>query len=130
MLPVHLAIGLVEGVVTAIVVNFIRKADPEIFSVNEINVARTKPAMQKVIIGLVAVTLVTGGIVSWFASAHPDGLEWSISKITGREEMESPLLPAVRVLLPELLRLLSVPLFCVLLRRPAPEKILRPEEMI
>ena len=30
--------------------------------------------------------IVTGGALSWFASTHPDGLEWSIDKITGRGE--------------------------------------------
>ncbi len=31
--------------------------------------------------------LITGGIFSWFASTHPDGLEWSMGKISGREEL-------------------------------------------
>jgi cobalt/nickel transport system permease protein len=28
--------------------------------------------------------IITGGVLSWFASTHPDGLDWSIEKITGR----------------------------------------------
>jgi cobalt/nickel transport system permease protein len=32
--------------------------------------------------------LLTGGIVSWFASKNPDGLEWAITKVTGKEELE------------------------------------------
>jgi cobalt/nickel transport system permease protein len=29
----------------------------------------------------------TAGVFSWFASENPDGLEWSISKITGNTEL-------------------------------------------
>jgi cobalt/nickel transport system permease protein len=31
--------------------------------------------------------VVAGGGLSWFASTVPDGLEWSIGKITGKEEL-------------------------------------------
>ena len=34
-------------------------------------------------IGILA--LLVGGGVSWFASTHPDGLEWSIYNMTGEE---------------------------------------------
>ena len=30
-----------------------------------------------------------GGVISWFASTHPDGLEWSIARVSGSEELES-----------------------------------------
>ena len=32
----------------------------------------------------------TGGFLSWFASTHPDGLEWAIKGVTGKEEIEAP----------------------------------------
>ena len=31
--------------------------------------------------------VITGGALSWFASTHPDGLEWSIEKVTGKGEL-------------------------------------------
>jgi cobalt/nickel transport system permease protein len=31
-----------------------------------------------------------GGFVSQFASTKPDGLEWSITKVTGQKELKSP----------------------------------------
>jgi cobalt/nickel transport system permease protein len=31
-----------------------------------------------------------GGVVSWFASKNPDGLEWAIAKMTGKEELKGP----------------------------------------
>ena len=33
------------------------------------------------------VAVITGGALSWFASTHPDGLEWSIEKVTGKGEL-------------------------------------------
>ena len=38
---------------------------------------------------LAATAAVTGGLFSLFASSHPDGLEWSIEKVTGSTELES-----------------------------------------
>ena len=32
--------------------------------------------------------VITGGILSRFASDQPDGLEWSITKVTGQEELK------------------------------------------
>ncbi|MBT3292001.1 MAG: cobalamin biosynthesis protein CbiM, partial [Victivallales bacterium] len=87
MLPIHLAIGLVEGVVTAAVVNFVWKAEPGIIS---LRMDRTPAAgkLKPVMVGLLAVAALTGVIVSWCASQYPDGLEWSVAKITGSEEVE------------------------------------------
>lgn len=88
MQPVHLAIGIVEGLVTAGVINFIYAARPEIME--RITSARPLAAglsMKKVFGGLLIVTILTGGVLSWFASANPDGLEWSIEKTFGKTEL-------------------------------------------
>ena len=78
MQPIHLAIGIVEGFVTAAVVTFVWKARPEILKM----VATSRPAehlaLKKVLAGLLVVAAITGGILSWFASANPDGLEWAM----------------------------------------------------
>ncbi len=87
MQPIHLAIGVVEGLVTAAVVNFARKAEPGLL---EGRTARVSGGFRKVLAGLAVAALVVGGALSWFASAHPDGLEWSIAGITGSEELEAP----------------------------------------
>jgi cobalt/nickel transport system permease protein len=34
--------------------------------------------------------VVAGGMLSWFASTHPDGLEWAIKGVSGKEELEAP----------------------------------------
>jgi cobalt/nickel transport system permease protein len=87
MLPIHFAIAIVEGVITALVVNFVWKAEPEMFAISE---KASSSSMKKVIIGLIIATVITGGMISWFASANPDGLEWSMAKVTGKGELESP----------------------------------------
>lgn len=90
MQPIHLGIGIVEGLVTAALVSFVGKARPEILE----SASETKPigrvSIAKVLTGLVIATVLVGGGLSWFASSYPDGLEWSIFKSTGKQELESP----------------------------------------
>ena len=90
MQPIHLAIGLVEGLATTAVVIFVWKARPEIIQPEARDATVTKHSMRIVLIGLVLATVITGGILSWFASSHPDGLEWSIFKTSGSEELSVP----------------------------------------
>lgn len=90
MQPIHLGIGLGEGVVTAAVVNFVWRTQPQIMVKAAAHQALGSISLKRVIAGLAVVTIITGGALSWFASANPDGLEWSIAKVTGGEgELES-----------------------------------------
>jgi cobalt/nickel transport system permease protein len=89
MLPIHLAIGVVEGLITAAVVTFVWKARPEILEMAPATAAARR-SFKPVILGLVALAVFTGGLLSWFASTHPDGLEWSIHRVTGQEELPAP----------------------------------------
>lgn len=87
MQPIHLAIGVVEGVVTASVISFVYKAKPEILqSAMEASPIGAHP-IRNVVLGFLAAAIITGGILSRFASEHPDGLEWSITRVTGQEEL-------------------------------------------
>jgi len=88
MQPVHLAIGIVEGLVTAAVIGFVWKARPEIIE-RQAQVLGAV-SIKKVIAGLAVAAIITGGVLSWFASTHPDGLEWSMFKTAGTEELEAP----------------------------------------
>jgi cobalt/nickel transport system permease protein len=88
MLPIHLAIGTVEGLATASVLGFLRKARPEVWQVaghagGEVGSGRMLAW------GLVTAALLMGGLVSWFASSDPDGLEWSIQRAAGSSELAS-----------------------------------------
>ena len=44
-------------------------------------------SLRPVLIGLAIAAVVVGGVASWFASTHSDGLEWSIAKVTGKEDV-------------------------------------------
>ncbi|MDR0583558.1 MAG: energy-coupling factor ABC transporter permease [Treponema sp.] len=90
MQPIHLAIGIVEGIVTAAVLDFVFTMRPEILESS--GGGASLPAgipVRKVLIALGVATLVVGGILSIFASAYPDGLEWSMEGAAGTAELEA-----------------------------------------
>lgn len=88
MQPIHLAIGFVEGLITAAVLCFVHEARPELLWGTDSS-AESKLSFKKTIGVLgIAATLI-GGALSLFASAFPDGLEWSMEKITGSTELEA-----------------------------------------
>jgi cobalt/nickel transport system permease protein len=88
MLPIHLAIGLIEGFVTAGVIVFVLKAQPEILERTATGRSLSGIAMKPVLIGLTIAALLSGTAFAWFASASPDGLEWSIAAVAGTDEIE------------------------------------------
>jgi cobalt/nickel transport system permease protein len=83
MQPIHLAIGFVEGFATASIILFVRRARPDLFSSQSHSKSlRQSPAtrsIRPVLLGLSMATVLTAGIFSWFSSAQPDGLEWSVA---------------------------------------------------
>ena len=122
MQPIHLAIGLVEGLATAAVIGVVARARPEAVvdgaasavdrdlrarsirgsPVSCLDAARRSASTGAsfkedanqphaeigghhwgLLAGFLVAAAVLGGVVSWFASTHPDGLEWSIAKVTG-----------------------------------------------
>jgi len=89
MQPIHLAIGLVEGIVSALLVLFVLKARPEILGAHLVSRREPMPLRRIILIFLIAAGVV-GGVVSWYASDNPDGLEWALYRVTGQEELESP----------------------------------------
>lgn len=82
MQPIHLGIGIVEGLVTAVVVTSVAKTRPEILQAAN---GSLNWSLRGVTLGFLILTLVIGGLLSQFASESPDGLEWSIQKVTGKE---------------------------------------------
>lgn len=80
MQPIHLAIGLIEGLITAAVLTFVYEARPELIKEVDTSdgaVSNKRSLGTVVVIMAVAVALV-GGVLSLFASSNPDGLEWSL----------------------------------------------------
>ena len=90
MQPIHLAIGIVEGIITAAVLSFVFRMRPEIVESSVSGAAITKSTSVKgVVTALIIAAVVVGGTLSWFASANPDGLEWAMIKTAGTAELEA-----------------------------------------
>jgi cobalt/nickel transport system permease protein len=89
MQPIYLAIGLAEGLVTAAVISFVWKSRPEIMERAASNRPLGSLSLKKVLMGMAAAAVLTGAVLSWFASTHPDGLEWAMFKTSGKEELET-----------------------------------------
>ena len=79
MQPIHLAIGLVEGLITSTVLLFIHETRPELLQALERTETETPKQSLKVVVAiLAAVAVVVGGGLSLLASSNPDGLEWAL----------------------------------------------------
>lgn len=90
MQPIHLAIGLVEGLITAAVLCFVHEARPEmLWGVKEASKKEGRFSFKTTLVVLTVVAAFIGGVLSLFASSFPDGLEWSIEKLTGSTELEA-----------------------------------------
>ena len=90
MQPIHLAIGIAEGVITAAILCFVYKMRPEVMesTFDGKAIARGVP-MKNVVIVLAVAALLVAGVLSFFSSQYPDGLEWAIEKTAGVEELEA-----------------------------------------
>ena len=102
MQPIHLAIGIVEGIVTAAVLNFVLTArpgmlavrhgmlEPSAGSMKDMNKDDSNPKpIKKVIIVIACIAVITGTILSLFSSGNPDGLEWSVIRTAGTSDLET-----------------------------------------
>jgi cobalt/nickel transport system permease protein len=91
MQPIHLAIGVVEGLVTAALVLFVRDARPDLL------LAGSRPraavpllSLRRFAVGFLLAAFLTAGILSGFASSKPDGLEWSLARASAGEAASVP----------------------------------------
>ena len=90
MQPIHLAIGLVEGGITAAVLLFVYQTRPELLQCASASGAKNRCSRRAALAILFQIrlreimkinavpALVIGGGLSLLASANPDGLEWSL----------------------------------------------------
>lgn len=82
MLPIHLAIGLVEGIATLALWRVLRDRRPGDLPLAGRAPARTFGGLPA---GLLLAAALTGGGLSWLGSDGPDGLEWSVARAAGAE---------------------------------------------
>ena len=78
MQPIHLAIGLVEGLITTAVLLFVYESRSELLQGFSADKSGAKRSLTTTIAILAVVALVGGGGLSLLASANPDGLEWAL----------------------------------------------------
>ena len=82
MQPIHLAIGIVEGLITAAVLTYVYETRPELICEVDLSedaaAGRSSKSLGTVIITLAVAVLIVGGVFSHFASSNPDGLEWAL----------------------------------------------------
>jgi len=79
MQPIHLAIGLIEGLITAAVLVFVYDSRPELLQGVGFSGERTaKRSLKSVVAILAIVAVAVGGGLSLLASSNPDGLEWAL----------------------------------------------------
>ncbi|MBQ7573340.1 MAG: energy-coupling factor ABC transporter permease [Clostridia bacterium] len=86
MQPIHLAIGIGEGLITSAVLIFISQTRPELLDYN--TESQNKFSYKKTLAILCIAVAVLAGGVSLFASSNPDGLEWSIERVTGVTDID------------------------------------------
>ncbi|RMD80601.1 MAG: cobalamin biosynthesis protein CbiM [Lentisphaerae bacterium] len=90
MVPIHIAIGLVEGCVSAAILRVAAGIAPELDTEGIFAKVET-PSFTKrrwqIIGGGLFLSCILGGVVSWFASVHPDGLEWSLERLGIKETL-------------------------------------------
>jgi cobalt/nickel transport system permease protein len=85
MLPIHLAIGLAEGLASLAIVLFLQRARPDLLECAASREAWPRQAsLRPVLRRLAYAALLLGGVLSWFASTLPDGLEWSVARAAGQ----------------------------------------------
>lgn len=87
MMAIHLAIGVCEGIATGAVLCFVQSRQPHLLEHAE-NPGGPKVRVKKSLLWTFAIAaMITGGVIAFFASSNPDGLEWSVLSITGVTEL-------------------------------------------
>lgn len=88
MSPIHLLIGIGEGLGTAAVLCAIRQYRPELLC-NDLPRPKRRRTVRLLALFACA-ALLLGGLFSWLASDRPDGLEWSVEQVAGTAELATP----------------------------------------
>ena len=89
MLPIHLVIGGVEAAVTTAVLWYVWKEAPGLFAAHTSHSVRSSISLRRLVVVVAIGAVLTAGVLSWFASSEPDGLEWAIHKVSGKENVEN-----------------------------------------
>lgn len=89
MQPIHLVIGSVEGLVTAAVVLFMLQHRPDTLQGIAASSKTVYSLRRRSAAFMLVLAVMTGTLMSSFASGDPDGLEWSMLHAAGTEELQA-----------------------------------------
>lgn len=103
MISIHLAIGLCEGVATALLLCFVATYKPDLlnsrFASQDNATSTTKSRNKRIVIWVfAALALIFALTFTWIASSNPDGLEWSIERLTGNTEIGEAIVPSTAIM--------------------------------
>lgn len=93
MLPIHLAIGAVEGIATGAVLCFVDRYRPETLYSNSPAASAPRRGSRGLMLWFGIAALVLATAFTWIASENPDGLEWSIARTSGLTDLTSVVAP-------------------------------------
>lgn len=99
MTSIHLFIGIGEGIATAAVVYYVARYNPSLLEYRRESCPAStekRPRFGRTTIVLCIVALILASTFTWIASSSPDGLEWSLEKITGSTELVNTTAEATR----------------------------------
>jgi cobalt/nickel transport system permease protein len=109
MQPLHLAIGLVEGLVTASILLFLRKARPELLDAAATGARLTGGAPFRRILALFAsAAFLLAFVFVGLASADPDGLEYAVAALLGPGASSGPVVSSLHAFLADLQQRLAL----------------------
>jgi cobalt/nickel transport system permease protein len=87
MQPIHFAIGIAEGIITAAILCFVYQMRPEIMeSTYNGEAIQSSVTMRNILATFAIATVLAVGVLSPFASSNPDGLEWAMEKAASNKE--------------------------------------------
>ena len=89
MLPIHLVIGLCEGVATAAILAALRRYRSSLAD-RAMRRPENRWKRMRGLLAIAAAALLVGTLLPRFASSDPDGLEWSIERAAGPDPIEAP----------------------------------------
>lgn len=100
MSAIHLAIGVCEGIATALILTFVSSYQPEMMygwkkaHPGSVENKYKRKRSVRVILAFLIIAIIMAVGFTWIASSNPDGLEWSIAKITGDTELGAASIPS------------------------------------
>lgn len=82
MVPIHIAIGAIEGVATGLILWAVSHSHAALLDFNRLNGRAEEHSPARVMVAFAIGAILLGLGLSNFASTAPDGLEWSIQELS------------------------------------------------